>query len=74
MHTRRQFLGAISLPAAAAMSGMPVPQPLLRKDAASLAADLEQWLDRIGDPFLPTREQAAHFGIDYLHPRLHPDS
>ena len=40
----------------------------------SLAADLEQWLKRIGDPFLPTREQAAHFGIDYLHPRLHPES
>jgi selenocysteine lyase/cysteine desulfurase len=40
MHTRREFLGAISLPAAAAMSGMPVQPAFLRKDASTLAADL----------------------------------
>ena len=40
MQSRRQFLGAMSLPAAAAMAGVPVLPAVLRKDATALAADL----------------------------------
>jgi len=40
MQNRRQFLGAISLPAAAAMAGVPVLPAVLRKDAPALATEL----------------------------------
>ena len=29
----------------------------------NLAADLDQWLTHVGDPFLPWKQQAAHFNI-----------
>ncbi len=38
--TRRQFLGAIGLPAAAAAAGMPVSGPLLRPRALDVASEL----------------------------------
>ena len=40
MQSRRQFLGAISFPAAAAIAGMPVLPAVLRKGGSALAADL----------------------------------
>ena len=40
MQSRRQFLGAISFPAAAAIAGMPVLPAVLRKGGPALAADL----------------------------------
>ena len=40
MQSRRQFLGAISLPAAAAMAGVPVVPAVLRKNGPALAAEL----------------------------------
>jgi selenocysteine lyase/cysteine desulfurase len=40
MQTRRQFLGAMSLPAAAAMAGVGLRPTFLRGDAAGWAADL----------------------------------
>ena len=43
MQSRRQFLGAISFPAAAAMAGVPVLPAVLGKDGSSLAADLASY-------------------------------
>ena len=40
MQSRRQFLGAISLPTAAAMAGIPVRPAQLRRDGPSLAREL----------------------------------
>ncbi len=40
MKTRRQFLGAMSLPAAAAFAGVRAPLPAFGKDARALAAEL----------------------------------
>jgi isopenicillin-N epimerase len=40
MQSRRQFLGAISLPAAAAMAGVPVLPATLRRDGPALAREL----------------------------------
>jgi selenocysteine lyase/cysteine desulfurase len=40
MHTRRDFLGTISLPAAAAALGLPAPAGFLRPGATEIAADL----------------------------------
>ncbi|MFH1765947.1 MAG: aminotransferase class V-fold PLP-dependent enzyme [Gemmatimonadota bacterium] len=40
MQSRRQFLGAISLPAAAAMAGVPVLPTALRRDGPALAREL----------------------------------
>ena len=36
------------------------PHAVLRDN---LAADLDHWLTRVGDPFLPWKQQAAHFNI-----------
>ena len=40
MHSRREFLGAVTLPSAAAVAGIPVLPALLRADANSVAAEL----------------------------------
>ena len=40
MHTRREFLGAMSFPAAAALSGFPAPLPALNRDGPAMVADL----------------------------------
>jgi selenocysteine lyase/cysteine desulfurase len=40
MQTRRQFLGSLSFPTAAAFAGMPVVPAILRKDVSALAAEL----------------------------------
>jgi len=43
MQSRRQFLGAISFPTAAAMAGVPVLPAVLRKDGPALAAELASY-------------------------------
>ena len=40
MQTRREFLGAMSLPAAAALSGFPTPFPALNRDGPAMVAEL----------------------------------
>lgn len=40
MSSRREFLGTIALPAAAAMAGTPLYPPLLNRSGADLAAEL----------------------------------
>jgi arylsulfatase A-like enzyme len=45
-----------------------VNAPAYRDTARQLAAELEEWLRRIGDPFLPEKEMQSRFGMPYQWP------
>lgn len=45
-----------------------VDAPAYRDAARQLAAELEAWLQRIGDPFLPEEEMKIRFGTPYRWP------
>jgi selenocysteine lyase/cysteine desulfurase len=43
MQSRRRFLGAVGVPAAAALTGFPVPLPRLGRDAAGIAREIARY-------------------------------